>query len=145
MRIILCLLFLTLINPFSYCAETNVLPVLKVYFDGKIVRDMEYTNGSMQLTDTDGTVIDLPAKFKTRGATASMYLMKPSLNMKLRTEDYAEEADSSLLGMRSCSSWILDAMAIDRICMRNRVAFDIWNEFSRLPYATEFDGRNGTE
>lgn len=145
MRIILCLLFLTLINPFSYCAETNVLPVLKVYFDGKIVRDMEYTNGSMQLTDTDGTVIDLPAKFKTRGATASMYLMKPSLNMKLRTEDYAEEADSSLLGMRSCSSWILDAMAIDRICMRNRVAFDIWNEFSRLPYATDFDGRNGTE
>ena len=35
-------------------------------------------------------------------------------------------------------------MAIDRICMRNRVAFDVWNAFSRLPYDTSFDGRNGT-
>jgi hypothetical protein len=47
--------------------------------------------------------------------------------------------------MRSCSSWILDAMAIDRICMRNRVAFDIWNDFSRLPYDSGFERRNGTE
>ncbi|MBQ7686877.1 MAG: CotH kinase family protein [Bacteroidaceae bacterium] len=106
---------------------------------------MPYTNGTMKLTDTEGKVVEMPAKFKTRGATAQDYLMKPSLNMKLRTADYTEEADSALLGMRSCSSWILDAMAIDRICMRNRVAFDIWNEFSRLPYETNFDGRNGTE
>lgn len=121
------------------------MPVLRIYFEGRISRDMDYVDGSMQLTDTDGGVVEMPAKFRTRGATASQYLMKPSLNMKLRTADYLEEADSSLLGMRSCSSWILDAMAIDRICMRNRVAFDIWNDFSRLPYTTDFDGRNGTE
>ena len=121
------------------------MPVLRTTFDAPIVRDMPYVNGQMQLTDTDGTIIELPAKFRTRGATAQDYLMKPSLNMKLCTEDYSEEADSALLGMRSCSSWILDAMAIDRICMRNRVAFDIWNEFSRLPYDTDFNGRNGTE
>ena len=106
---------------------------------------MDYCNGTMQLTDTDNSVVCLPAKFRTRGATVRKYMMKPSLNMKLRSEDYTEEADSALLSMRSCSSWILDAMAIDRICMRNRVAFDIWNEFSRLPYDTEFEGRNGTE
>lgn len=126
-------------------AGATELPVLMVTFDGQFTRDMDYQNGTMQLTDTDGTVLTMPAIFRLRGATARKYLMKPSFNMKLRTEDYAEEADQSLLGMRSCSSWILDGMAIDRICMRNRVAFDVWNEFSRLPYNTEFDGRNGTE
>ena len=65
--------------------------------------------------------------------------------MKLRNDDYTAQQDSALLGMRSCSSWILDAMAIDCIGMRNRVCFDIWNQFSRLPYDTQFDGRNGTE
>ena len=125
--------------------ETVSMPVLRVNFEGKFKKGMDYVFGQMQLTDADGTVIEMPAKFKTRGATAMSYMMKPSFNMKLRTADDSEEVDSALLGMRSCSSWILDAMAIDRICMRNRVAFDIWNEFSRLPYDTEFDGRNGTE
>lgn len=124
---------------------TNGLPVLRVNFNGSFSRNMEYVNGTMQLTATDGSVIAMAAKVKTRGATASHYMMKPSFNLKLRTPDYVNELDTPLLGMRSCSSWILDAMAIDRICMRNRVVFDIWNDFSRLPYETEFDGRNGTE
>ena len=137
------MLWLFVITSLSVSAQK--MPVLRIAFPDVITEDMDYSNGTMQLTDTDGAVVQLPAKFRTRGATARSYLMKPSLNMKLRTADYADEADSALLGMRSCSSWILDAMAIDRICMRNRVAFDIWNDFSRLPYATDFNGRNGTE
>lgn len=145
MRLVLALLLFGLANVLAYGADSDRLPVLRVWFQGNIQKDMDYADGSMQLTDIDGKVVEMPAKFKTRGATASHYMMKPSLNMKLRSQDYSEEADSALLGMRSCSSWILDAMAIDRICMRNRVSFDIWNEFSRLPYATRFGGRNGTE
>ena len=144
-HLFLSFLILALGGSPALCADAVRMPVLRIYLEGIVSRDMTYVNGSMQLTDTDSSVVELPAKFRTRGATASHYMMKPSLNMKLRTEDYAEEADSALLGMRSCSSWILDAMAIDRICMRNRVAFDIWNDFSRLPYATDFEGRNGTE
>ena len=124
---------------------TVTLPVLRVSVEGTFTKDMEYLNGQMELTDESGAVVTLPAKFKTRGATAKSYMMKPSFNMKLRDASYAEEVDSALLGMRSCSSWILDAMAIDRICMRNRVAFDIWNDFSRLPYDSGFERRNGTE
>ncbi|MBO7098326.1 MAG: CotH kinase family protein [Bacteroidaceae bacterium] len=145
MRKLICFLLLSVMNLVSFGAETDKLPVMKVYFEGDITADMPYVNGTMTLTDTDDSVVELPAKFRTRGATARQYMCKPSLNIKLRTPDYTEEADSALLGMRSCSSWILDAMAIDRICMRNRVAFDIWNEFSRLPYDTQFGGRNGTE
>lgn len=141
---ILCACLIAICSTPRLVAQT-ALPVLEISFDGVIERNMAYLNGRMVLTDVDGTQTNLPAKFKTRGATARNYLMKPSLNMKIRTDDYSEEADTALLGMRSCSSWILDAMAIDRICMRNRVAFDIWNEFSTLPYETDFNRRNGTE
>ena len=145
------ILLMVLLLPFPFeinqlSAQTNnALPVLRVSFDGKFKKGMtEYLNGKMQLTDVDGSVVELPAMFKTRGATAASYMMKPSFNMKLKSDDYTEEVDSTLLDLRSCSSWILDAMAIDRICMRNRVCFDTWNEFSRLPYETQFDGRYGT-
>lgn len=120
------------------------LPVMHITFEGNIIGAEDYLPGRMLLTDTDGNRVELPAKFRTRGATARQYTMKPSLNVKLRTEDYSESYDYSLLGLRECSSWILDAMAIDPLCMRNRVAFDVWNEYSRLPYETNFDGRNGT-
>ena len=136
---------LLMVLTLSCVAQEVKMPVLRIYFSAKIKKNMPYSEGTMKLTDTDGNIVEMPAKFKTRGATAQQYLKKPSLNMKLRNEDYSEEVDSALLGMRSCSSWILDAMAIDRICMRNRVSFDIWNEFSRLPYETNFDSRNGTE
>lgn len=137
------LITLTLILANSFLkAEEASLPVLKVSFSDKLNYD-EYVQGEMILTDTDGEEIRLPAKFKTRGATALQYSMKPSFNMKLEGED-GEEIDTNLLNLRKASSFILDAMAIDRICMRNRVCFDLWNEYSRLPYDTDFDGRNGT-
>lgn len=145
MRRLILFLFFVFACSSALLLRAAELPVLRIYFEGEVSRHMDYVNGTMQLSFADEPVVQLPAKFRTRGATASHYTMKPSLNMKLRTADYSEEADSALLGMRSCSSWILDAMAIDRICMRNRVAFDIWNDFSRLPYETDFEGRNGTE
>lgn len=121
------------------------MPVLRVQFEGNFNPNMtEYLNGKMELTDEADKTVSLNAKFRVRGATARQYGMKPSFNMKLRTEDYSDSQDSTLLGLRSCSSWILDAMAIDRICMRNRVSFDVWNEYARLPYETSFEGRNGT-
>lgn len=103
----------------------------------------EYQSGTIELTDTDGTVINLPMKCKIHGATATQYTMKPSLTMKLCDAEN-NEIDSCLLGIRECSSWTLDAMAIDRINMRNRVSFDIWNAMSRLPYSTQFGSRNGS-
>ena len=124
-------------------AQSSQLPVLKVTFPGSFSANMDYIYGSMQLTDVDGSVLEMPAKFKTRGATAKQYSMKPSFNMKFRdAED--NELDANVLGLRTADSWILDAMAIDRICMRNRVCFDIWNEFSHLPYDTDFGSRSGT-
>lgn len=36
-------------------------------------------------------------------------------------------------------------MANDRLRMRNRLCFDVWNEMSQLPYDTKYDRRNGTK
>ena len=47
----------------------NGLPVLEVTMEGSFRRGMSYVNGQMRLTDTDGSEVELPAKFKTRGAT----------------------------------------------------------------------------
>lgn len=124
---------------------TAALPVLRLTMQDDVQRYMPYSNGTLQLTDTDGSVVSLKAKLKTRGATAQQYLMKPSLTMKLRSDDYSASVDSSLLGIRTTSKYILDAMAVDAIAMRNRVGMDIWNDFSPLPYDTEYNGRNGTE
>lgn len=123
-------------------ANNDGMPVLRITIPNKTLSET-YVSGEMSLTDTDGSMVELHAKFKTRGATAKGYSMKPSFNMKLQNAD-GVELDSTLLGLRSMSSWILDAMAIDRICMRNRVAFDTWNDFSSLPYSTNYDSRNGT-
>lgn len=125
-------------------AEEYALPQMKITFNNSALNKKEYIPGTMVLTDTDGNVWNIPnAQFRTRGATSLNYSMKPSLNMKLKDEK-GEELNTDLLGLRKASSFILDAMAIDRINMRNRVAFDIWNAFSKLPYDTEFGSRNGT-
>lgn len=137
--VVMCVLFSG-----AAVAAADRLPVLKITVDGSITKDMEYAKGTMSLTDENGAQIDLKAKFRIRGATSTQYLVKPSLNMKLRTDDYSKSQDSLLLGLRSASKWILDAMAIDRICMRNRLCMDVWNEMSPLPYATDFGGRSGT-
>ena len=138
-------LTLLLILCAAFLAPAESLPQLQLTYSGTLSKNMKsYISGSMILTDSDGTVYDIPnVLIKTRGATASAYVNKPALNIKLR-DDNGEELDTDLLGLRKASSFILDAMAIDRINMRNRVAFDIWNAFSRLPYETDFGSRNGT-
>ncbi len=122
------------------------MPVIKVTMSQTPTKNMEYCTGSFELTDADGNVTTSYAKFKTRGATAQKYLMKPALNMKFYADEACtEKKDMSLLGMREDGKYLLDAMAIDRICMRNRIGMDIWNEFSKLPYETDYGQRSGTE
>ena len=84
-----------------------------------------------------------PCDLRYRGGSSLAY-EKKSFAFKLRYEN-GDSWDTNLFGIRKESSWILDAMSIDRIRMRNRLCFDLWNEFSKTPYFTEFDKRNGTK
>ena len=118
------------------------LPIIEI--NAGSVNGSTYTDGTFRITDGNTTEHDTAwvAQFKYRGASASNY-KKRSFNVKLFTPA-GEDLDVNALGLRKDHTWILDAMAIDRIRMRNRVCFDVWNQIDRLPYSSNYNSRNGT-
>lgn len=123
----------------------TTMPIVDIHHEGKLTPGMfEYVWGETNISTVENPkTITLSSRYKTRGATAAKY-NKQSMNVKFRNRDTDEEEDTTLFGLRSSSSWILDAMAIDRVNMRNRVCFDLWNELYKLPYETKFGSRCGT-
>ncbi|MBQ9640199.1 MAG: CotH kinase family protein [Bacteroidaceae bacterium] len=118
-------------------AQTDRLPVIYLTADGL---STQFTDGTFRLDS--GTVMQ--ADIRWRGATSLRY-QKKSYAIKLKDAS-GNKLDASLLGMRSDNSWILDAMAVDKARMRNRVSTDLWLDFSRKPYyfAQEPELVNGT-
>ena len=124
------------------------LPIVEITTVLPNDKEKEYRSGTIHILnqstpDSIGVEQELPAFFRYRGATTLNY-PKRSFNIKLRDEN-GEDLDTTFFNIRSKDKWIMDAMSIDQIKMRNRVSFDIWNEYSKLPYSTEFDDRNGTK
>lgn len=125
------------------------LPLVNLTVDIDQVSKSVYTDARMEIadplkrTDQERVTTTFTCRVKYRGSHALKY-DKKSFAIKL-TDDEGEEKNAGLFGIRKDDSWILDAMAIDRIRMRNRVNFDIWNEMSSTPYPTDNDRRNGTE
>ena len=105
-----------------------------------------YTTGSIRVTDADIAGFDSTyiAAYRYRGATA-MGMSKKAYAIKLRDEE-GNSVDRSFFGLRDDNNWILDAMAVDPACMRNRVSTDIWNDFSTPPYYKDREkkARTGT-
>ncbi len=99
-----------------------------------------YTRGTLRVTDpdTEGQDQTWTADFRYRGASSLSY-DKKSYAIKLRDAD-GKSADGSFFGLREDNNWILDAMAVDQACMRNRVSTDLWNDFATQPYYQR-DGR----
>ena len=105
-----------------------------------------YTEGTIRVNffQAEGYDSTYIAKFKYRGATAQSY-PKKSYAVKLYDKN-GEKLDVEFLNYRTDNNWILDAMAIDGACMRNRVSTDLWNDFSVDPYhkKDEKKARTGT-
>jgi hypothetical protein len=95
-----------------------------------------------EYNDSSVTTTDYNCLIRQRGKTA-LFLPKLSYAIKLVDEN-GEKLDANLLGLRNDNSWILNAMGIDKLRMRDRVCFDIWNEFSHTMWDTKFGNRNGT-
>ncbi|MCI5506709.1 MAG: CotH kinase family protein [Prevotella sp.] len=123
------------------------LPLVNVVVDVSGLKKESYIPGHITIVDaemrTEGRLMaSFDCKLRYRGASSLKY-EKKSFAIKLLDSD-GEDLDANVFGIRKENDWILDAMAIDRIRMRNRVCFDIWNEISKTPYKTDFDNRNGT-
>ncbi len=93
-----------------------------------------YTTGTIRVTDPGMAGYDsiFIAAFRYRGASALSY-SKKSYAVKLRDATGAS-VDREFFGLRDDNNWILDAMSVDRSCMRNRVSTDLWNDFAIAPY-----------
>ena len=121
------------------------LPLVNIEAVTGSVNSTSYEAGSITLSEyKDGAVetITYSCQLKYRGNYA-LNLPKKSFNIKL-VDDEGEKLDANLLGLRTDNTWILDAMGIDKLRMRNRVCFDIWNEFSPTSWSTSYGNRNGT-
>lgn len=122
----------------------------------------DYIEGSIEIvdkqkrTDPDNESVSYLADFRIRGGSITG-LDKKSLAVKLfeySKKGKKKDKDVAVFGIRVENSWILDAMGYDKMRMRNRVCFDLWNEMSSIPYDTSKDGnpnennpekRNGTK
>ena len=128
--------------------DINSLPLINITVDKNRVNKDSLVDGTIEIVDYQRRNTDsqftttYSCQIKYRGATSLSY-QKKSFAVKL-VDSNGDKLDAEILGLREDNSWILDAMAIDRIRMRNRVCFDLWNQLSATPYDTKFDNRNGT-
>ena len=112
------------------------LPVLAMNTcEGESISRFDEAHVNVQLIDaqcrTSGQYFFATrARTHWRGVTAST-LDKKSYALKI-TDDADADTDTTLLGLRSDHTWILDGMAADLSRMRNRLCFDLWNEVCTL-------------
>lgn len=105
------------------------LPHVEITFD-TLATDV-YFPGTFKLIQDNDTIQELMT-IRHRGASSLGY-DKSSYAVKL-CDSTGTKVEKKLLGMRKSHYWILDAMASDKARMRNRVAMDLWMEFSRKPW-----------
>lgn len=105
------------------------LPRVEITFD-TLASDV-YHPGTFKLIE-NGDIIQELMTIRHRGASSLRY-DKASYAVKL-CDSTGSKVEYKLLGMRKSHYWILDAMATDKARMRNRVAMDLWLEFSRKPW-----------
>ena len=138
------------------------LPLVNLTYDESKLNSNSYIEGEIEIVDKQMRTeegkesVTYKADFKIRGGSITG-LDKKSLAVKLfeySKKGKKKDKDVAVFGIRVENSWILDAMGYDKMRMRNRVCFDLWNEMSSIPYDTSKDGnpnennpekRNGTK
>ena len=121
------------------------LPLVNVEVEIDSVNSHHFTTGTISFWEyNDSTIVtnSYHCLVRYRGMMA-LSLPKKSFSIKL-VDEQGEKLDANLLGLRNDNTWILDAMGIDKLRMRNRLCFDIWNEYSHTMWGTKFGNRNGT-
>ena len=118
-------------STYLYGEVQTSIPVIQLQYDLSTLSRDTFCAGQFTFNDGKQT-LSFKAKVRHRGATAAGF-KKKSYAVKL-VDETGQKLDTSFMGMRSDNYWILDAMAIDKARMRNRVAMDLWLDFSAKPY-----------
>ena len=119
------------------------LPLVQIFTTGTI-KDEPKVDCTFSLFDPKGRTdaeeknlkyFESLAGIEYRGAGAQRYQKKP-YNFKLRDSQH-NKREAELLNLRNDNSWILDGMYLDIAHMRNRVCFELWNQFNKPYYVDE--------
>ena len=109
------------------------LPLLHVHTDEKI-RDepkvLSWSELQYVIHDARGSrTVDYSSYtgIEIRGRTSAQ-LEKKSYGLELWENIYQKDHSAPLLGMRNGEDWILDAMYIDKLRMRNKLSFELWEK-----------------
>jgi len=82
------------------------------------------------------------AGIEIRGASSMRY-SKLSYGIELWRNRSEKDYKTGLLDMRSSEDWILDAMYIDDLRMRNKLSFDIWKSINQADAAHDDNNYQG--
>lgn len=95
----------------------------------------DYAQGNISLLSPDvAEPTNSFVKIKWRGGSTNT-ADKHKRNYKIKTlNENGKKQEISLLEMREDNNWILDAGQVDLFRLRNRIATEIWNDFSTKPY-----------
>ncbi len=74
------------------------------------------------------------AGIEIRGASSQVY-DKKSFGIELWEDKLGDNNKIPLLGMADNEDWILDAMYIDDLRMRNKLSFELWEKLNNVPVA----------
>ena len=120
------------------------LPIVQLYSSETLTSEFSRAAVRVHEPEKSKAYALLNAEMRYRGATALSY-KKKSFALKVKDANW-QNLDTTFMGMREDKYWILDAMAMDRSRMRNRVSTDLWNDFSTAPYFKEDERKmiNGT-
>lgn len=125
------------------------LPLLHIYTEAKIPDEpkvlswveLAYANEKDGAGET--RLFRSFAGIEIRGRTSAAH-EKKSYGLELWIDRYGKDREAPLLGMRYGEDWILDAMYVDRLRMRNKLSFEIWEEMwdskSETPFRTRKPG-----
>jgi hypothetical protein len=125
------------------------LPLLHIHSESKI-RDEPKVVSWMEIAYTrehngleEINLFSTYAGIEIRGRTSAVH-EKKSYGLELWENPYGNDRSAALLGMRYGEDWILDAMYVDPLRMRNKLSFEIWEKIWKekrdTPFKTSIPG-----
>jgi len=127
----------------------TTLPVIQINTESEIVDEPKVlSRAEIQYAADDAgnpqtMLFTTYAGIEIRGRTSARY-DKKSYGVELWKDTQGNDRSAPLLGMRNVEDWMLDAMYIDPLRMRNRLSFEVWekmwNSRSGSPWETSLPG-----
>jgi len=128
----------------TFCLFFTSLPIVQIDTEKMIVDEPKVSSRFvLQYTDQDDIypqtlLFRSYAGIEIRGASSKSRLKK-SYGIELWDGRYGIDYPESLLGMRPSEDWILDALYIDKLKIRNRLSYEVWEKIATIPSADQME------